>query len=353
MHEATAHRIAMLRYLMIVGIVILHTPPFVPIAEIGPGVFDWIKALFQNAGFRATVPVLTLISGYLLFRSNLDRQWRKLASKKTRSVLIPFLVFNLGLLAAAYGMQRAAGIVTSYDLVPFNLSTWLDAGLGLTRSPINYPLNFLRDLVALMLLAPLLGLFLRKAPWLGLVLVMVVFLKNLDGLFILRGLMPIMFYIGGLAAVRNWNLQALDRHAWLCLAGFFLACCAMLYWRVANTNYLGLAAPFLIWPAAALLHGTAVGRWLQQQSKYSFFIFLAHAPVLLITWMAYQKLGQAVPYFVYWICAPLAVVCLLTLIYKIAMRLAPAAFSFITGGRVDAAASGGKRLRTVEAATVS
>ncbi len=65
-------RIAMLRLLMIIGVVVLHTPPYVSVTEIGPGIFDFIKALFQNAAFRATVPVLTVISGYLLFRSGLD-----------------------------------------------------------------------------------------------------------------------------------------------------------------------------------------------------------------------------------------------------------------------------------------
>ena len=77
----------MLRYLMIVGIVVLHTPPYVPVAEMGPGLFDFIKAFFQSAMFRATVPVLTVISGYLLFQSGLDQHWMRLAKKKTRTII--------------------------------------------------------------------------------------------------------------------------------------------------------------------------------------------------------------------------------------------------------------------------
>lgn len=350
MHQDTAQRIAMLRYLMIVGIVVLHTPPFVPITEIGPTLFDQVKAFFQNAGFRATVPVLTLISGFLLFRTGLDQQWHKLATKKARTILVPFLVFNLGLLAAAYALQRATGITTSYALIPFDARTWLDAAFGLTRSPINYPLNFLRDLIVLMLLAPLFGLFLRKAPWLGLAVVALVFLNDVDGLLVLRGLMPVMFYIGGMAAVRRWNLQALDGYAWLCLAAFVLSCMAMLHWRVTNVTYLGLVAPFLIWPAASLLHGSAIGRWLQQQSKYSFFIFIAHAPILLATWMVFQKLGGRVPYVVYWVGAPLLVVALLTVVYRIAAYLMPSAFAFITGGCTARAGESEQRRATPELA---
>ena len=350
MHQDTAQRIAMLRYLMIVGIVVLHTPPFVPITEIGTSLFEQIKAFFQNAGFRATVPVLTLISGYLLFRSGLDQQWRKLVNKKSRTILVPFLVFNLGLLAAAYALQRGAGIVTSYDLVPFEARTWLDACLGLTRSPINYPLNFLRDLIVLMLLSPLLGILLRKVPWIGLVLVSLVFLNDVDELLVLRGLMPVMFYIGGMAAVRQWNLQAMDRYAWLCLLIFLAFCMAVLHWRVTNMTYLGIVAPFLIWPAASLLHGTSIGRWLQRQSKYSFFIFVAHAPILLASWMAFQKLGSGVPYVVYWIAAPVVVVTILTAVYRVAAWLQPSAFAFIIGGRAPRAGDKDARLATAELA---
>ncbi|WP_313030735.1 acyltransferase family protein [Massilia alkalitolerans] len=153
--KLVSDRIAMLRYLMIVGVVILHTPPYVPITEIGPGIFDFIKAFFQNAAFRATVPVLTLISGYLLFRSGLDQDWRRLFNKKARTIVLPFFVFNLLVLASALAAQHLLGLRMSYQLLPFDTQTWLDAAFGISASPINYPLNFLRDLIVLMVFAPL------------------------------------------------------------------------------------------------------------------------------------------------------------------------------------------------------
>lgn len=333
-----SERIAILRYVMIVGIVILHTPPYVPIAEVGSGLFDQIKAFFQNAAFRASVPVLTVISGYLLFRAGIDRDWRKLANKKVRTLLIPFLVFNLGLLGAAYAGQRWLGISSSYQLIPFDSETWLNAAFGLTALPINYPLNFLRDLLALMLLAPLIGVLLRKAPWIGLAAVSFFFLNNFDGVFVLRDIMPIMFYVGGLAALRHWDLSALDRQAALCLGVFVAVCIAVIYFQIANTNYFRLAAPLLIWPAASLLNGTRAGKWLASQSKYSFFIFVAHAPLLLVMSMMYERTGQPVPYVIYWICTPVIVVALLTTIYRWALRHVPALCSLALGAKVSPSA---------------
>lgn len=324
-------RIAMLRFFMIVGIVVLHTPPYVPISEIGPGVFDFFKAFFQSAVFRATVPLLTVISGYLLFRSGLDQQWQQLIKKKARTIVLPFLVFNLTVLLAAFAAQYAAGLRMSYQLVPFDASTWFDAAFGLTQSPINYPLNFLRDLIVLVLLSPLFGLALRNRPWIGFAVVFLIFFNNLDGALVLRDVMPIMFYVGGLAATRKWDLLALDRYALPCLVVLLALCVCMVHFRIGNTTYFRLLAPFLIWPAAALLHDTRLGRWLQSQSKLSFFIFLAHAPLMLVLSVMYQKLGEPIPYPLYWFAMPVVIVTILSMLYHALMRMCPHLFAPLIG----------------------
>jgi len=212
-------------------------------------------------------------------------------------------------------------------MVPDTPRGWANAAFGVFDSPINYPLNFLRDLIMLMLVAPLFGWMLRHCPWLGLGAVLLVFMNNFDGRFLLRDVMAPVFYLGGLAAVRRWNLCALDRYALPCLALFVGLCAAVVAFRVANTNYLRMAGPFLIWPAAALLSSTAFGAWLARMSKYSFFVFVAHAPVLMATWIVYRPLAKAVPYPVYWLLAPVLTTAVLVVAYRLAMRIAPNAFS--------------------------
>ncbi|MGF6271994.1 succinoglycan biosynthesis protein ExoH [Massilia sp. UYP11] len=324
-------RIALLRFVMIFGVIMLHTPQYVPMVEVGDGWFDAVKAFFQLAVFRASVPVLTVISGFLLFGAALDRAPARLFNKKARTILLPFLCFSLPLVPLALGAQVFAGIEMSAQLWPFEPMAWLNAALGLTASPVNYPLNFLRDLLALILLAPLFGWLLRNYAWPGLVLVSVVFFNNYDGALVLRDLMAVLFYVGGMAAVRGWNLRLLDRHALLCLVLFVLACAAIVHFRVANTTYLRLVAPFLIWPATAWLVGTRLGPWLVGMSKYSFFMFLAHAPVLLLTWLLYNRYGSALPYPVYWVMAPVLVTAILVAVYRIADVLMPRLFPRLIG----------------------
>jgi succinoglycan biosynthesis protein ExoH len=80
-----SQRIAILRFIMIFGVVLLHTPLYVDIGSVGNDWFSLTKAFFQSAVFRSTTPVLAMISAYLLFNARLDTQLAKLARKKTRT----------------------------------------------------------------------------------------------------------------------------------------------------------------------------------------------------------------------------------------------------------------------------
>lgn len=329
--DVVSARIEMLRFLMICGIVVLHTPPYVPILEVGSHWFDLLKALFQNGVFRATVPILTSISGYLLYRAEQDRIPGRLYKKKLRTIGVPFIVFNAAVLIATFAMQSIVPVSLSYQLIPFDAMTWSNALLGLTNAPINFPLNFLRDLLIVFALAPLFGWLIRNTPVKGLILVALIFFNNLDGMLVLRSSMPVLFYVGGLAAVYRWDMRKLDRFAWPCLALFALMCASVVAFQVTNLTFLHLASPLLVWPAASLLGKYTAGRWCATMSKYSFFVFLAHAPVLSLSWLLYGRLGSAIPYPVYWGLMPILTIALLIVTYRLARRQAPRVFATLMG----------------------
>ena len=70
-------------------------------------------------------------------------------------------------------------------------------------------------------------------------------------------------------------------------------------------------------------------------SKYSFFVFVSHAPVLLATWLAFKPLARWVPYPVYWVLAPFMVVGLLVAIYRLGARYTPGLLGAVLGTHVD------------------
>jgi succinoglycan biosynthesis protein ExoH len=192
----------------------------------------------------------------------------------------------------------------------------------------------LRDLIVLILLAPLFGWLLRKAAWPGLVLVSVIFMGDFDGHLLQRNLMAMQFYVGGMAAVRAWDLRCLDRHAGILFVAFVLACLAVLHFRMEDTTYLRLAAPFLLWPATAWAARTRFG-----------VLFLGHAPILMLTWVLYGRYGSAIPYPVYWVMAPLVVSAILVVVYQLALGTMPRVFEAMIGASNKQAAGRGEQRR--------
>jgi succinoglycan biosynthesis protein ExoH len=210
---------------------------------------------------------------------------------------------------------------------------WLNAIVGLNSAPINYPLNFLRDLYVLAIIAPIFGLLIRRYPWIGLIGISILFWFDFDGPIIRRNTMPIVFYLGGLAAVYRWNLKALDRYAVHLFAVFVVLCISVVYFDIENRNYLRVVSPILIWPAVSLIVGTRFGLWVSGKSKYSFFTFLMHAPVLLAFWLSYQEFLTFVPYWVFWLVTPIISAIVLSYTYTMLRGRYPRIMQFALGSR--------------------
>lgn len=320
---------------MIAGIVILHVPPYQPLAEAGGSVLSCVKAFFQSAVFRSAVPVLSCISGYLLFSSGMDLQFKKLLVKKTQAILLPFLLWNLPLVFMLYFVQSQALLNHAFSekLYPFELESWLNATFGLFDLPVNYPTGFLRDLYVLCLIAPIFGYFLRKLPFFGLVVVTMVFLNNLDGYLLLRDPMAVNFYIGGMAAVMGWNLKRLDGLSFWLLLAFVCYCIAIVLFKITDKRLFYIVSPFLVWPAASLLVKTKFGAWLAGHAKYSFFIFLSHGTILLAVSMMYSRLIGSQENFVFFFLAPLLTIFIAHAAYLLLVRALPGLLSLAVGGR--------------------
>lgn len=320
---------------MVIGIVILHTPPYQPLSEIDNSFFSLTKAFFAHGLFRTTVPVLTALSGYLVFHYNLHLEPVRLAWKKFTSIFIPLVIWNLPIAIAVFLSQKHQLLAHEFSarLYPFDLLNWLNAITGLLSDPVNYPLNFLRDLFVISLLAPLLWPLIKKAPYYGLILIALISYFNLDGPVVLRNSMLVNFYIGGLAATRKWNLEALDEYAVWFLMTLFGCCALIVALRIENRELFRLISPFLIWPCMRLIIDTRLGDWLYKYSACSFFTYLSHSVALLALWIIFQKTPLENFYIVYWVMAPLVTVLLLIFLCQKFKLLAPRLSSLLLGGR--------------------
>lgn len=324
----------MLRFILICVVVFLHIsdPPAVATLDFSRPL-DVLRAFTQGQLGRICVPALTMISGYLLFNAGLDLAPGKLYRKKARTLLVPFFVFNICYVLLIAVLEYSTGFVAFSPLRnadPMRLANML---FGIEGAPLNNALHFIRELFILVLLSPLIGLMLRRAPLAGLALVSTVFLFDMDGQLILRNTMAVMFYIGGMAAVGQWDVKKFDRYAPHCALALLVLCAGLLMFRVEDRTLIYIAAPLLVWPMAALLQDTAFGRWAAHHSGYSFFIFLSHMPLIEIVRRIYLHVDHIVPQPLFIYGVPFLLIALLIQLYKALDVLMPKTFSLMVGGR--------------------
>lgn len=334
LQENVARRISMLRFVLIGMVVFLHIsdPPSVATLDFSNG-FDVLRVFTQDQLGRICVPALTLISGYLLFHMNLDLAPFKLYLKKARTLLIPFFVFNICYFLVVAGVEYGTGYVPFQPIGSLSDMQIMNMLFALNAAPMNNPLHFLRELFVLVLLSPVFGLFLRRAPQAGLLLVAALFLFNLDRDLVMRGTMAVMFYIGGMAAICRWDVLRYDRYAPACALALAAVCVLLIAFRVEDRTFIYLSAPLLVWPMASLLQDTRFGNWAEEHSQYSFFIFLSHMPLIEILRRVHAHVDGSMPKAVFVYGVPVLVIGFLVQLYKVLERLMPRTFSMMIGGR--------------------
>lgn len=333
--KEVSDRISMLRPLLIIGVIFVHIAGISDApSQLVPGAFNWFAAVFKNGVFRGTVPTMSLISGYLLFNAGLDKNIQNLFRKKFTTLAIPFVIFNIYYFLFMVGAKSAMGV--EFVRLPVLQQRPLELLLtifGITEFPINGPLHFVRDMMVAVMLVPLLSFFLRKFPWVGLVLLLAIFGTDVDGLLIFRASSLILFYIGGAGAIYRWDVLAFDKYAKPFLAVFLAGCLTMVAFRIDDNTILVTASPFLIWPAASLLQKTKLEAWAIRFCKYSFFIFVAHMPIIETLWYGVLHYARWIPYPIYWFAAPILTVAFLKVTYDFAMKMVPKEFNLIIGAR--------------------
>ncbi|KQM31146.1 succinoglycan biosynthesis protein exoh [Rhizobium sp. Leaf68] len=341
-------RINLMRIILISGIVFVHVPhdpetsPFLGLY----GFFDWVRVFLGDALFRIGVPCLSAISGYLLFR----RGWNAFSypatiKSKTKTVLLPFLLWNGGLFIAVMLLQRA-GIGVGYfpDLWNASPREMLSHGVAVEELPVNVPLYFLRDLFVCILLSPLLALLVRRfaLPTLAILLLLTA-IPDLSLLIVQKKSILFSFTLGIALALHKIDLKMLDPYAKPLTVVTLIVAAALataLYWTGPEftfglnlmRNLLAVFGVLGFWVASSLLVQNRLGQRLSQTGSLSFWIFCAHYPLLVILWMVWNK-GDLDFYPAFYIGAvALTFVLLIISNAQVRARL-PSLYAVLTGSR--------------------
>ncbi|MCV9962774.1 acyltransferase [Pararhizobium sp. BT-229] len=347
-------RINLMRILLISGIVFVHVPydpqtsPFLG----DNGFIDWIRVFLGDSLFRVGVPCLSAISGYLMFRRGLEAfDYGKTIRSKARTVLLPFLIWNLSFLALVLLAQRQ-GIGFGYlpdaiNAPPRELATLAFAFEGL---PINVPLYFLRDLLLCILLAPVLGILIKRYPLAMLAIFFVYAVFPLpSGIFLKKSIL-FGFSCGIYASLHKIDIRMLDPHAEK-IAALFLAAAVMLatalywtgpeypWWIDILRSLTAICGIIGSWAISAILVRSRLGMRLSQTEGLSFWIFCAHYPLLIAFWMVWNRAAHPGLYPLFYFSTPILALLILVASHNVAKRMTPRLHAVLTGSRVGRSAA--------------
>ncbi|TCM22177.1 acyltransferase-like protein [Novosphingobium sp. PhB165] len=309
--------------------------------------FRWV---LMDVFGRSAVPLLGLISGWLVASSSRTRDWPTHVARKARTILLPMVLWNaLALLlvsGTAWLLNLPAPTPHSFD--------WVFEELFVaSRNPdINVQMPFLRDLFVCMLAAPWL---VRLAnPWLVAIasIAAVCQIVGIGAPVVMRASIPFFFVLGILARrenfadrVASWPLPvALLPFASLMALQLFLTLRYGMQPDNAASATLDLAirltAAAAYWRLAWALSASPLKTPLLRIEPFAFFLFCSH---LILIWLGgpllgalFGKLGSPLyPYFL--LAQPFIVLLAVVALGTALVRAAPGPAKVLSGGRLAAA----------------
>lgn len=357
------------RFLMISGLVYHHLfeipgsslSPRLDLAASTHFLPEAINAFFHMA-FMASVPLLSVISGYLFFRKP-DLDFRRQLGRRVFTVALPTWLWSALWLALGWtlftaGLNQGAWAWTNYGFENPGFGTVVNGVFGATTSPWAFQFWFVRDLILTLLLSPLIWFALRLlGGWVILAALPVWFLLPDPPVFF-SGNVPLFFTVGAWLARPGGiglhaALQAVSRAFWL-LAPLFTAALLLRimahelpplretlggYQFLCLLRILGVLS--FIGLLLRLVEGQgALAGLLLRYSGYSFFLFAAHFPVIELYQVAVLQVpGHASTpgLLLSWALLPLLTIVSVVWVARVLERHAPRVFAVLNGGRSGSA----------------
>ena len=346
----TAIKVA--RVICILGIVYVHSWTGLTIEQskaLTHSTQSVYRAVLVELLGRSSVPLLSVISGYLVVGSAMKRSYGSFIGGKARAIVAPMVAWN----AIAILMIPTIGTWAGMQVpVPRDAQWFADELLALTRAnDINVQMPFLRDLFLCMLAAPLL---VRARGWmLGIAaaLVLAWILTEWRTVLFLRPPILLFFLIG--IGVRRANIgPKLAQISPLLILPAFLLLGGVKLWTVlegpivlgeltlsmaAVDLVLRFAGALAFWQVAWRLAESRFSPIFWRLEPYMFLLFCAH---LVMLWLGGPLIGQVTgtlgaPIYPVYLTLQPALVLIVTLFLAIMLRRLPASIGdILSGGRL-------------------
>lgn len=316
----------------------------------GHEAMEGTAALLANVLPTFAVPLFFVLSGYLFFRTMPQFSWPAYGQKLRRralTLLLPYVVWNAIAYILYVGQSKLSG--TAAPSLSANLlwgSTpmgadgvnWLGWHVWSSTAPVHEPLWFVRDLILLNLLAPLVYAVLRRLRLGGLILFAAVYYGSLWPNWGGVTFMGFWFFaLGAYFALGGKSLVQATRPALkpsLALIAPLLLLLALFqgsgewFWQPSLSLYVLAAIVCAL--HLANVAGNALSRW----AGSSFFVYASHVIVMLPVSRLAAKVvaghGFAVQLLGFLAC-PVVTIAVCCAAYALLRRFAPHLSGCLTG----------------------
>lgn len=325
--------------LLIFGIVYIHHPIF----TIAGAPDAWQEKTFLLLSPNSFVPGFFVVSGYFLFLKfdGTLQSYLKILKSRMRTLLVPYILWNLLVWGIYFFGPKLPGISVFFEDGKFHcdsLFSWVNVIFGITQDPLAFQFWFIRDLMVLIVLLPLIYLLLKRFDVALLLVLGALTVLNLPSF-----LSPLFFLVCGGILTRYLSLSDIQfknpRLQFLALS--FVVCSILRV--VFGLNQLAglltiLGIPFWFCMTEELVKNKLIRNFLEYCAPMAFFIFAAHGIIIVFLRKAWLKVLPVNSFFLTLGFLILPVICILICILTINIfsRLTPGILSWFCGGRIAA-----------------
>jgi len=316
----------------------------------------FIQIFFSDGIARSAVPLFFLISGYLFFTginnyNSFDRFYFYKLNHRSLTLLLPYIfwsIFGIILLLIFQNIPIIKNYITDDNMLPIlkDLS-YNELFIRIFFRPIPYQLWFMRDLIALNLLSPLIYYQIRYYPSFSYIIIILLLLIWLIGVPLhLLYYTPLFFYVGSIISLKN--IGKLKPKKPLIFIFLFI-------WFAVLTLYTLLIIQYkydITWlQKIAVLIGIIVvwysydiifiqnNKLIYELSSFTFIIFVSHEPVLTLCKTFLINLLKKINYYnsycllIIYIFLPIFIIYVNILLGSFLKRYFQKIFVIITGNR--------------------
>lgn len=350
--ERQSTLIKAIRFPLIVMVLFIHSPgvfssPTVEWSADGWNIYHFVAEMFSMHICAISTRWFFLLSGYLFFRYMKEgvfsfkwvtEKWKK----RLNSLVIPFLIWNaIAVLAIVLknSLFEALSLGKSaeeWELVKRGPLFWFFTG------PADFPLWFLRDLIAVSVLAPIFYLVFKRVKWISLIVLFAAYYSLWNPSF---PSMQALFFFGIGVWLGTHKIDLLP----LCKNVRIPALIATIILLPLATSQIGRPL-HLLWfrlfiPVGmitflnlfdSIIDNEPFCKRLCALSTSVFFIYAAHE-IYILGWtkgLFLRIFGDSLAgtWVRYWL-VPLFVLAVCLILYRILHKIMPRTLAFICGGR--------------------